>query len=118
MSSISLWKWFAGGLVGTAASFFVMATVKHGTEGEPRVQQLLTAQQDTSKTLYGLNGLVKYGKVSLSNKKFIKAIDSTRIDFFRYPGRNKCELRELANGQPFTKIPASFRSSYRYKNNV
>ena len=100
MSSISLWKWFAGGLVGTAASFFVMATVKHGTEGEPRVQQSLTAQQDTSKTLYGLNGLVKYGKVSLSNKKFIKAIDSTRIDFFRYPGGTNANYANWRTDSP------------------
>jgi hypothetical protein len=85
----SLSKWLAGGIVGAAAVFFGVKTMtkdKNVADDRSAQQVALSEQQNPSRPLYGLNGLVKFNKVSLSDPRFIKAIDSLKIDWFRYPG--------------------------------
>src|SRR5258705_12772980 len=101
MKSNSLWKWFTGGIVGTVAVFFGIKNINTGAENEiPAQQASSTTQKDTSRTLYGLNGLVKFNKVGLSNEGFIKAIDSTKIDWFRYPGGTNANYANWRTDSP------------------
>ena len=101
MNSNLLWKWLTVGMVGTAAIFFGIRTATKDGVDETATQQIVSGkQQNTSRPLYGLNGLVKFNRVGLCDPRFIKVIDSLDIDWFRYPGGTNANYANWRTDSP------------------